>query len=52
MQIRIPITSTDAMKNQKTKSPLKAKPLRNPGQSLDEKIEKPVKVTLQPWMLN
>lgn len=38
-------------KQTKTKSPLKAKPLRNPGQSLDEQIETLLNDKITPWIL-
>lgn len=40
----------EAMSNKKTKSPLKAKPLRNPGQSLDEQIDKLLEDKISPWI--
>ena len=41
----------EAMKSQKTKSPLKDKPLRNPGQSLDEQIDKLVDDKITTWLM-
>ena len=38
------------MKNQKTKSPLKDNPLRNPGQSLDEEIQRRSDDQAIPWI--
>jgi hypothetical protein len=41
----------DAMKKQNTKSPLKASPLRNPGQSLDEEIQRRMDDQAIPWII-